>query len=666
MKLKFTTFILLSILAVSTQAQRRRRAPNTNDTISSNYQPSELFSPLFYSEKGNEHHSANGAPGAKYWQNRVDYVINAAIDTVAKTLTATEKISYTNNSPDALQFLWLQLDQNTYKKDARSNFATAYSPGPNQHTDGYNIESVSISHGDVLQKADFIITDTRMQVRLPKAVLPNGGVLNLVIKYKYVIPGNFGGRNDFFDTKNGKIYEIAQWFPRMCVYDDTRGWDTLPFLGAGEFYLEYGDIDYSITVPSNMIVAGSGELLNPQEVLTTQQITRLNEARNSDKTIMIRTADEVNSLSSRPKQKGTLTWHFKMLNTRDVAFGASKAYMWDAARVNLPGGKKSLSMSVYPVESAGNDGWGRATEYLKKSIEYFSAKWFVYPYPVAVNEAGIAGGMEYPGIVFDGINDKAGELYWVTAHEIGHNWFPMIVGSDERRHGWMDEGFNTFIDIYAADEFNHGEYGPKRDGEYAPGKGNPADEIVPIVNDPNAPVIMTAADAISEKYRHPLVYFKPAFGLVLLREQILGPDRFDYAFRHYIHNWAYKHPQPDDFFRSMENGGGEDLSWFWKGWFYNNWSLDLAIIDAKYVNKDPKNGIQVTVSNKEQMAMPFTVEVKLKDGSKQRIKLPVETWLQNRSITFTMSTTTEAESVTVDPDAVLPDMNRKNNTMVVK
>jgi hypothetical protein len=666
MKLKFTCIILLSFLVVTVNAQRRRRAPNTNDTISSNYQPSELFSPLFYTEKGNEFHSANGAPGAKYWQNRVDYWLNAAIDTTAKTLTTTEKINYTNNSPDALSYLWLQLDQNTYKKDARSNFVTGASPGPDQHTNGYDIESVEISNGKVTQKADFIINDTRMQIRLPKAVLPNGGTITLNIKYKYTIPGNFGGRTDFFDTKNGKIYETAQWFPRMCVYDDSHGWDTLPFLGAGEFYLEYGDIDYSITVPWDMIVAGSGELLNPKEVLTSKQLIRLDAARSSDKTIMIRSADEVTDPSSRPVQKGTLTWHFKMLNTRDVAFGASKAYIWDAARVNLPGGKKSLSMSVYPVESAGNDAWGRATEYLKKSIEYFSAKWFVYPYPVAVNEAGIAGGMEYPGIVFDGINDKGGELYWVTAHEIGHNWFPMIVGSDERRYGWMDEGFNTFIDIYAADEFNHGEYAPKRDGEYAPGKGNPADEIVPIINDPNAPIIMTAADAIPEKYRHPIVYFKPAFGLVLLREQILGKDRFDYAFKNYIHNWAYKHPQPDDFFKSMDNAGGEDLSWFWKGWFYNNWSLDLALVDAKYVNHDPKQGIQVTVANKGQMAMPFTVEVKLKDGSKQRIKLPVETWLQNKAITFTISTTTEAESVTVDPDAALPDMNRKNNTMEVK
>ena len=662
MKLKSILIILLSI-SLYTQAQIRH---NKADTITSNYEPAALFSPIFYNEIGNEFHSANGAPGSKYWQNRVDYQLIAAIDTVSKTLSTTETLSYTNNSPDALQYLWLQLDQNTYKKTARSNFVTGFYPGADQHTDGYQFESVSIIANGKSEKADFIISDTRMQVRLPKAVAPNGGKITLLIKYKYIIPGNFGGRTDFVDTKNGKIYEIAQWFPRMCVYDDNRGWDTLPFLGSGEFYLEYGDIDYQVTVPADMIVAGSGELLNPQDVLTSQQISRLNAAKASDKTIMIRSSDEVTNRSSRPANKSTLTWHFKMLNTRDVAFGASKAYIWDAARVNLPEGKKSLAMSVYPVESAGNDAWGRATEYLKKSIEYFSDKWFVYPYPVAVNEAGIAGGMEYPGIVFDGITDKGKELYWVTAHEIGHNWFPMIVGSDERRFAWMDEGFNTFIDVYASDNFNKGEYAPKRDGEYAPGGGNPADEIVPSITDEGSPTIMTAPDAIAEKYRHPLTYFKPAFGLILLREQILGKDRFDYAFKHYIRNWAYKHPQPDDFFRSMDNGGGEDLSWFWKGWFYNNWVLDLALADAKYIDKDPKKGISITVVNKEKMAMPFTVEVKLKDGSKQRTYFPVETWLQNKSITFTLPTTTEAESVTVDPDAALPDINRKNNMQKIR
>ena len=666
MKPKFLLAALLALIVISANAQRRRRGNNSNDTISTNYQPAELFSPLYYSEKGSVTHAANGEPGPKYWQNCVDYNIDAALDTTAKTLTATEQVTYTNNSPDALQYLWLQLDQNTYKKTARSNFVTGFAPGPNQHTDGYDIQSITITNGKVSTKADFEVTDTRMQIRLPKALAGNGTVISFTIKYKYTIPGNFGGRTDYVQTKNGKIYEIAQWFPRMCVYDDTRGWDTLPFLGSGEFYLEYGDIDYKVTAPTDMIVAGSGELLNPNEVLTQQQVSRLNAARASDKTVMIRDVNEVTNPSSRPTGKANLTWHFKMLNTRDVAFGASKAYVWDAARVNLPGGKKSLAMSVYPVESAGNEAWGRATEYLKKSIEYFSEKWFVYPWPCAINEAGIAGGMEYPGIVFDGITDKGKELYWVTAHEIGHNWFPMIVGSDERRFGWMDEGFNTFIDIYASDEFNHGEYAPKRDGEYAPGGGNPADEIVPIIEDPNSPSIMTAADAIPEKYRHPLTYFKPAFGLVMLREQILGKNRFDYAFKNYIAKWAYKHPQPDDFFRSMENGAGENLSWFWKGWFYNNWPLDIVLVDAKYANKDPKNGIQVTIANKEQLAMPFTVEVKLKDGTKQRTYFPVETWLQNKAITFTIPTTTEVESVTVDPDNALPDSNRKNNILNIK
>ncbi len=664
MKIKLILFSLLVITSISVQAQKKRR-PATVDTIVSNYQPADLFSPRFYPEKGNDLHSPTGDPGVKYWQNKADYQLKANIDTTTKTLSAVETINYKNNSPDALQYLWLQLDQNTYKKGARSNFYTDFTATAQEHTHGYQIESVSLDLGGVVKKADYIITDTRMQIRLANA-LKAGATIKLNIKYHYTIPAAFGGRTDYSDTKNGKIYEIAQWFPRMCVYDSNQGWDTLPFLGSGEFYLEYGDINYEVTVPWDMIVAGSGELLNPTQVLTQTEIIRLNAARSSDKTIMIRNPNEVNEASSRPIHTGTLTWHFKMLNTRDVAFGASKAYVWDAARVNLPDGKKSLAMSVYPVESVGDTAWGRATEYLKKSIEYFSEKWFVYPYPVAVNEAGIAGGMEYPGIVFDGITDKKGELYWVTAHEIGHNWFPMIVGSDERRYAFMDEGFNTFIDIYAADAFNKGEYAPKRDGEYAPGGGNPADEIIPIILDPEAPTIMTTADAVTEKYRHAIEYFKPAFGLVLLREQILGHDRFDYAFRNYIHKWAYKHPQPDDFFRSMDNASGEDLSWFWKGWFYNNLKLDLELVGAEYVNNDPKQGLKVTVANLEQMAMPFTVEVKLKDGTKQRIQVPVESWLQNNLVSFIIPTTGEAKSVVIDPDNALPDANRGNNGFVFR
>jgi hypothetical protein len=630
-----------------------------NSTPSSNYNARALFAPLSYAGNGSAFRSANGAPAGKYWQNRASYTITATLDTLAKTLSAAETIYYTNNSPDSLHSLWLYVEQNTYRADARSQYFSSFASA--EYTAGYAFASVEIEMNGKTAPADYIITDTRMQIRLAQALQGNGGKTAIHIKYTYNVPGAFGNRTDYTDTKNGKIFEIAQWYPRMCVYDDLEGWSTLPFLGSGEFYCEYGDYDYSITVPWDMIVAGSGELQNPAEVLTAKQIARLAQARASDKTIMIRTAAEIGDPAARPVQHGNLTWHFTMKNTRDAVFGASKAYIWDAAKVNLPGGKKCLAMSVYPVESAGAGAWDRATEYLKKSIEYFSEKWYVYPYPVAINEAGIAGGMEYPGIVFDGITDKGKELFWITAHEIGHNWFPMIVGSDERRYAFMDEGFNTFIDVYASDAVNNGEFAPKRDGEYAPNGGNPADEILPYLSDPQAPTMMVSADAITEAYRHPLEYFKPAFGLVLLRESILGKDRFDYAFRRYIHNWAFKHPAPYDFFNTINNEAGEDLSWFWREWFFNNWALDQAVTNVTYAGGDPTKGALITIANLEKMAMPVTIEIVLADGSKQRMQLPVETWLQNAVQTIHAPTQQKITSVTIDPDKMLPDKDRSNN-----
>ena len=632
--------------------------------ITTQYNPAEAFSNTFYTYPGNNSRTAEGRPGSAYWQNRADYQINARLDTLKQTLTASETITYTNNSPNQLRSLWLHLDQNIYRADARSKFTGAgYSF--KETTNGYDIKSIYILHGSDKVKADYVISDTRMQIRLPKE-LDATSKLKIQIEYQYTIPGAFGNRTDYLNTKNGKIYEIAQWYPRMCVYDDVHGWDTLPFLGSGEFFLEYGDFDYNITVPWDMLVAGSGELQNPKEVLTSKQVERLEQARKSDKTIMIRDVMEVNDPASRPVQKGMLTWHFVMKNTRDVAFGASKAYVWDAARVNLPNGKNCLAMSVYPQESVGTDRWSRSTEYLKGSIEHFSKKWYPYPYPVAINEAGIAGGMEYPGIVFDGINDKNKTLFFVTAHEIGHNWFPMIVGSDERRYAWMDEGMNTFIDVYASDEFNRGEYAPKRDSEYAGNQGNPADEIIPFISDPNAPTIMTPADAIQEKYRHPFAYFKPAFGLILLREQIIGKERFDYAFKQYIADWAFKHPTPYDFFRAMENGAGEDLSWFWKGWFYNNWQLDQAIKKVAYTQNDPSKGLEIQIENLNKLVMPVTVEVTFKDGSKTYTRLPVETWLINKAYTLKLNTKKEVSRVSLDPLHALPDSNRQNNVYTLR
>ncbi|MBN8856149.1 MAG: peptidase M1 [Sphingobacteriales bacterium 50-39] len=631
--------------------------------VFSGYDPQVLFAPGFYNGHSRPYHGANGAPAANYWQNRADYTLQASLDTASNVLTGEETILYTNNSPDSLRSLWLQMDQNTYRADARSNFYT--DGASSQHTDGYILGSVKIDQGGIATTADYIVTDTRLQIRLKKALPSGGGKIRIHIGYHYTVPGDFGNRTDYTTTANGKIYEIAQWYPRMCVYDDTQGWNTLPFLGSGEFYCEYGDFDYKVTLPWNMIVAGSGELQNPQETLTAKEQARLATAKASDKTVMIHGPGDINDPASRPVQKGTLTWHFKMYNTRDVAFGASHAYIWDAARVNLPGGKKCLAMSVYPIESAGDKAWGRATEYLKESIEYFSSMWYVYPYPVAINEAGIAGGMEYPGVVFDGITDKGAELYWVTAHEIGHNWFPMIVGSDERQYAWMDEGFNTFIDIYASDAFNKGEYAPKRDGEYAPGGGNPVEEIVPLLKDPATPVMMTRADGIPEKYRHPMAYFKPALGLVLLREVILGKERFDYAFREYIRRWAYRHPTPYDFFRTMDNEAGEDLCWFWREWFFQNGGLDQAVQGVAYTDNDPAKGVQITLTNLDKMVMPATLELVWKDGSKQRISLPVETWMQSGTHVLQLPAAAGRQKLsmaTLDPDKVLPDVNRGNNS----
>jgi len=614
------------------------------------FDPRETFAPFVYPQPVNAYRSGSGMPGPSFWQNRADYDLAATLDPVKNTLTGKATIRYTNNSPDALDVLWLQLDENRFTADARGNFTSG--KAEKRHTDGFRIASVTVGQGG--KAATYVVSDTRMQVRLPEPVAARGGKVSVTIAYSYDLPGDFGGRTGFAPSKNGAIYEMAQWYPRMCVYDDLRGWDTAPYLNS-EFYLEYGDFDYAITLPSDMIVAGSGELVNPDDVLTATQRERLAKARESDTTVMIRTPQEVTDASSRPKQGGTLTWKFRMKNTRDVAFGASKAYVWDAARINLPEGRKALAMSVYPVESVGDKSWGRSTEYLKASVEHFSTKWYPYPYPVAVNEAGsAASGMEYPGIVFDPMKAPAKELHMVTAHEIGHTWFPMIVGSDERRNAWMDEGFNTFIDVYEADAFNHGEFAPKRDGEYAPKGGNPVDEILPLLADADAPPLLIGADMVKEKYRHPATYFKAALGLVLLREEIIGPERFDPAFRKYIATWAFRHPTPSDFFRLMESEAGEDLSWFWRGWFANNWQLDMAVTAV--------DGDTVTVENRDRLVMPATLRVTFDDGTTRDIRVPVETWQQHTSFGVTVPGGRRIARAQIDPDHRIPDRDRKNDT----
>ena len=622
------------------------------------YDPLEAFAPLVLPDPVNMYRAGDGMPGPGYWQNRADYVIAAELDPERKLLTGEETITYTNNSPEALDCLWLQLDQNIYRTDARARFAS--SRPRTEFTDGFVLDLVEIEHNGVTMPADTLVSDTRLQIRLSGALAPQGGRLRIHIRYHYEVPGTFGGRTAYAETKNGEIFDIAQWYPRMVVYDDLRGWDTQPYLGA-EFYLEYGDFDYAVTVPADMIVAGSGELVNPRDVLTDAQIQRLDAARASDSTVAIRTPGEVSDPARRSPQAGTKTWRFHMENTRDVAFSASSAFVWDAARISLPDGSASLAMSFYPEESAGAQAWGRSTEYLKHAVENFSRRWSLYPYPVAINVAGPVGGMEYPGIVFDDMDVAGGDLFWITAHEIGHTWFPMVVGFNERRHTWMDEGFNTFIDIYESEDF--GAYGPKRDKEYAPGGGNPVDEILPLLRDSDAPVMTARADQISRAYGHPLSYFKSALGLALLREEILGRDRFDRAFRKFINAWSYKHPSPSDFFRAMESAGGEDLSWFWRGWYMNNWTLDFAVRSVRPEEGGWRHGAVVTVASLGLLVLPVTVEIEFGDGSHTRVRLPADAWIQKKDVDIHLQSNEPIRVVTLDPDRVIPDDDRDNDVL---
>lgn len=626
---------------------------------SAKYNPHVLFSPLFYPSSVNEYRAADGEPGPKYWQNKASYNINASLDDVNDALTGSVTVTYTNNSPHALSFLWLQLDENLYDINSRGQAKmpaterSRYGDVNTKFKGGYKINSVKIistvKGKSIETNADYLISDTRMQIRLPKALNANGGIIKFKLDYKYSIPQYGSDRTGILPTKNGKIYAIAQWYPRMCVFDDIEGWNTLPYLGASEFYLEYGDFDFTINAPANHIVVASGELQNPKDVLTAEQIKRLAQAKQSDKTIIIRSSSEINDPSSRPN-KLRLTWHFKINNARDVAWASSKAFIWDAAKINLPSGRKALAMSVYPEESNGDSAWGRSTEYVKGSIENYSKRWFEYPYNTAVNVAGDIGGMEYPAIVFCGYKDKREDLFGVTDHEFGHTWFPMIVGSNERKYGWMDEGFNTFINTLAEVDFNNGEY-----------KTTPNPNRYKYLFGKNTEAIMNTPDAIKERNIGNSLYSKPGYALELLRNEILGADRFDYAFRTYIKRWAYKHPSPFDFFRTMENAAGEDLGWFWKAMFIENYKLDQSIKEVKYIKDNPANGALITIDNLGQMAMPVYLQYQTESGKKETIKIPVEVWQNNTSWIIKLNTTEKIRSVIIDPNRVFPDVNYDNN-----
>jgi hypothetical protein len=649
---KLLLFIGFLAMGISVEAQEVA-SPQT-----SKYDAHEAFRPMFYTSNGNDYRSASGQPGPKYWQNRADYNITANLDEQNHTVSGTVTITYKNNSPDQLPFLWLQLDQNLFSKASRGNAlipkGSRYGARGEQLDGGYKITNLSVAQKSKAVKFNSLIEDTRMQIQLDQPMAANGDLITIKMDYTFPIPVNGSDRMGHLTTKNGEIYSIAQWFPRMSVYDDVNGWNTLPYWGAGEFYLEYGDISYAITAAANQVVLGSGELLNPQEVFTADELKRWNAAKLSDKTTIIRSEADVLNPASRPS-KAKLTWKYKITNTRDAAWGASKAFVVSGARINLPSGKKSFAVEAHPIESNTPKGYARGAEYVKSTIEHYSGKWFEYPYPMAVNIASNISGMEYPGIVFCGWEATGADAWGVIDHEFGHTWFPMIVGSNERKYGWMDEGFNTFINNISKTAFNNGEYNEGRMDYQA---------VAKALAKPSMEYIMLEPDAMREANIGINLYFKPAIGLELLRKNVIGEARFDYAFRNYIKNWAFKHPTPTDFFRSMDNAAGEDLSWFWKGWFMENWTMDQAVTSVKEAKgtTGAREGYDILVSNLDRLPMPIILGIETASGKKEIVRLPVDVWMRNSAWTVRFPTTEEVVSVTIDPEHELPDANAANNT----
>lgn len=655
--MKFTillTFMMLTFIVVRGQ-----------DSRASIYDPRDLFPASPMLPAGNSYRSATGEPGENYWQNTVDYTIDALLDDKQNKIEGTETITYTNNSPRPLFYLWLQLDQNAFKKGSRALNSKLFLDSTDvkviqkPFVGGFEIHSIEFELDNIEtedKNAEYLVDDTRTQLLLSPP-LASGKKISIKINYSFRIPQFFYNadfhvnRTDILPTTDGAIYSIAQWYPRLCVLDDVEGWNTLPYLGNGEFYLEYGNFDVNITLPSEYVVQASGELLNPEEVLTPIQLKRWKEAQNSETRIFIRTPEEVTEASSRPR-KPTCTWKFKIDNSRDFAWTASRSFVWEGIRINLPEGKKAFGISLYPIESKKTDSWERSSEYVKWTIEHFSKKWYPYPYPSAVNVASNLDGMEYPGIIFCSAKDTGNSFWRVVKHEFGHTWFPMIVGGNERKYAWMDEGFNTFIDNMADGAFNNGEF-----------KGYGAIEIPPedYFSD-SLPPILTRPDALKNSYAVFVTqYLKPAYLLSLLRNQIIGEERFDRAFKKYIQDWAFRHPTPRDFFRSINNTTGEDLTWFWKAMFLENYKLDQGVKAMEYIDNDPSKGASITITNFERAAMPLILAVTTENGNKEIHTLPVEIWEHNNNYVFTSDTTERIEKIEIDPDKVYPDINRVNN-----
>lgn len=548
----------------------------------------------------NTYRTASGAPGHEYWQQQADYNINVTLDDNKQSISGEEVITYHNNSPDALNYLWLQLDQNLFAKesDTRKIRSNNISEDKMNFDDlellhsnfdgGYKILSVKDASGKALH---YTINKTMMRVDLPQT-LKAGGSYSFSVKWWYNINDRMklGGRSgyEYFEADKNYIYTIAQFFPRLCVYSDNTGWQNKQFLGMGEFTLPFGNYKVNITVPSDHIVSATGELQNAASVLSSKQQERMKQARNSfDKPQLVVTPEEAKELE-KSKSATQKTWTFAAKNVRDFAFASSRKFIWDAMAVNI-GGKNIMAMSFYPNEA--NPLWGQySTKVVAHTLRVYSKYTINYPYPVAQSVHSADIGMEYPMICFNlGRPEKDGtyseqtkiRMISVIVHEVGHNFFPMIINSDERQWTWMDEGLNTFTQYLAEQEW---------DRNY-PSRRGPASTIVDYMRGEKGSQVPIMTNSESIKQFGNNAYGKPACALNILRETVMGRELFDYAFKEYARRWAFKHPSPADFFRTMEDASAVDLDWFWRGWFYGTDPVDISIdevIPFRINTRDPE------------------------------------------------------------------------------
>jgi hypothetical protein len=634
-------------IALPAVAQQPRTPPAFDTT---GVGDTSIFAPISLPAP-NVYRLGSGAPGPRYWQNRADYQIQATLDTAAKTLHGELTLRYTNNSPDTLHFVWMQMEQNAFKDKSLNSFIFPQNSrfGARGFEGGDIVERFEqrTTRGGVARKTPVKTRTegTMMKVDLAEPLAP-GKTATLDVAWHFLIPEHGADRMG----REGALYELAQWYPRVAVYDDLRGWNIEPYLGQGEFYLEYGDFDYQVTVPAGYIVGGTGELVNPRDVLTADQIARLARAAKSDSTVQIVSATELESGAARAKRSGTLTWKFRAKNVRDVAWAASPEFVWDASSW-----KGKMAYAYYRPSAV--ETWKDAADMSRMSIMEYSERWFEYPYPQISAIEGPISGMEYPMVAMENKSKDKYDLYNVVTHEIGHMWYPMIVGSNERVHMWQDEGFNTFINT-----FSEGRRYPEKGDQMARALGEREYVEAAMKQNADGPIELNP-DRIAPQILGLDAYVKPSVGLQLLRQEIMGPEAFDDAFRTYTRRWAFKHPTPADFFRTMENVGGRRLDWFWREWFLENPHFDQAIDTVVTQARGDTLEMAVVYGNRARGVLPIRARFTFADGSVENFDYPAEVWSTNtrhyvRRYRFVGKTPVAIE---LDPEKRLVDLDRDNN-----